>query len=194
MKATLIRIALASLLTTAAYSADTVKLIAHRGGIVDDRFAENSAPSLEAAIRRGYWMAEIDVRESKDGHLVVQHDPDFERFYGVNRNVSDMTWSEISRLRARPGNSRPLEFHELAALAKGRIQLMIDTKEPSHSEAFYSAMERALRDNGLLQGTFFIGTDEARKRFFQKARVSVERDELKAAMMRGEKTGQLYFL
>jgi glycerophosphoryl diester phosphodiesterase len=175
-------------------SAEPVKLIAHRGGIVDERYAENSAAALEAAIQRGYWMVEVDVRESRDGRLVVQHDPDFNRFYGVNRRVGEMTWREISRLRAAPGGERPIEFHELAALAKGRLRLMVDTKEPSHPEAFYAQMERALRDNGLLETAFFIGTQESRMRFKGKARIGVSRQELRDALDRREPASELYFL
>lgn len=175
-------------------STEPLKLIAHRGGIVDERYAENSASSLEAAIRSGYWMAEVDIRESKDGHLVVQHDPDFKRFYGVDRRVSEMTWDEIARLRATPGNTRPIEFDELAKIAKGRIQLMIDTKEPSHPEIFYQSMERSLQQNGLLKGAFFIGTEESQKRFFGKARVSATREGLQAALRRSETVSDKYFL
>jgi glycerophosphoryl diester phosphodiesterase len=187
-------VALIAALAGALSSAEPVKLIAHRGGIVDERYAENSAASLEAAIQRGYWMAEVDVRESKDGRLVMQHDPDFERFYGVKRLVAGMTWAEIQRLRSKPGNTRPLEFHELAALAKGRIQFMVDTKEPAHPEAFYASMEKALRDNGLLENAFFIGTEESRRRFHGKARIGLDRKALEAAMARGEDTRRLYFL
>lgn len=190
------RILVVYAITAAAmlHSAEPVKLIAHRGGVVDDRYAENGAPSLEAAIQRGYWMAEVDVRETKDGRLVVQHDPDFKRFYGVDRKVSEMTWDEISRLRSTPGNQRPLEFHELAALAKGRIQLMIDTKEPSHQEAFYAQMEKALRDNNLLDGAFFIGTGESQIRFKGKSRIGLNREKLQKAKDNREPVSKLYFL
>jgi len=190
------RTVLATALLTAALAsaASPVKLIAHRGGIVDDRYAENSAASLEAAIRARYWMAEVDIRESKDGHLVVQHDPGFQRFYGVNRKVAGMTWDEIEKLRATPGNTRPLQFHELAALAKGRIQLMMDTKEPAHSEAFYAQMEKALQDNGLLEGAFFIGTAESQRRFKNKSRIGLNRRQLLDAIANAEPVSKHYFL
>jgi glycerophosphoryl diester phosphodiesterase len=194
MKRFFIVAALAGAARIFLHSAEPVKLIAHRGGIVDERYAENSASSLEAAIKRGYWMAEVDIRETKDGHLVVQHDPDFKRFYGVNRKVADMTWSETSLLRATPGGGRPLEFHELAALARGRIQLMIDTKEPSHPERFYSEMEKALRENGLLDGAFFIGTEESQNRFKGKSRIGVDRRSLQKALDNREAVSRLYYL
>ena len=170
-----------------------LKLIAHRGGIVDPSYAENSPGAVEAAIRRGYWMIETDVRESKDGHLVVQHDPDFTDFYGDPRLVADMTWDEIKQLRAEPGGSRPIEFHELAALCKGRMRLMMDTKPPSHPEAFYRSMEASLRENDLLDSAYFIGTEESQAWFKGKCRIGVDRDTLRRAAT-GEDVSKLYFL
>lgn len=171
-----------------------VKIIAHRGGVVGDEYAENSPAALQAAIDRGYWMIEVDIRESKDGRLVVQHDPDFERFFGDKRLLGDMTWAEIRKLRATPGDSRPLEFHELAALCRGKLELMLDTKPPEHPEAFFQSMEASLRENGLLDGAFVIGTEQSRAWFHGKARVGVERDELKKAVAAGEDVAKLYFL
>ena len=43
--------------------AASAKIIAHRGGVVGDEFAENSPASLEAAVDRDYWMIEVDIRE-----------------------------------------------------------------------------------------------------------------------------------
>ena len=54
-----------------------LKIIAHRGGVVGEEFAENSPAEIEAAVERGYWMVELDIRESRDGRLVVYHDEDF---------------------------------------------------------------------------------------------------------------------
>ena len=59
-------------------AAQTYHLIAHRGGVVEDKFPDNSAAALAAAVARGYWGIEIDIRETKDGVLVMQHDPDLE--------------------------------------------------------------------------------------------------------------------
>jgi glycerophosphoryl diester phosphodiesterase len=175
-------------------SPTAVRLIAHRGGVVDEHHPENSATSLKAAIQRGYWMVEVDGRESKDGHLVVQHDPDFQRFYRVNRKVRDMTWDEIRSLRSVPDDSRPLEFRELAALCRDRIRLMIDTKEYNHPPAFYAAMEEALRENGLLESTYIIGTRESKLWFKSKARVALRRDDLRRAIEKGEPVDKLYLL
>lgn len=174
--------------------APAYKLIAHRGGIVEGRYPENTKTAIEAAVQRGYWMLEVDIRESKDGKLVVQHDGDFRRFYNDERLVEHMTWEEISQLRSKQGNQRPLQFHELAALCKGKIRLMMDTKGPDHGKAFYEEMEKVLRENDLLSTAYFIGTQESKDYFKGKARISVNRQLLKEAVEKVEKVSQLYFL
>src|ERR1700761_6061583 len=73
-------------------------LIAHRGGVVDSTNVENSLPALKDAIAKGYRAVEFDMRLTKDGVLIIQHDRDLKRYYGIDSNVSDMTWSQLNRL------------------------------------------------------------------------------------------------
>jgi glycerophosphoryl diester phosphodiesterase len=173
-------------------SAEPVRLIAHRGGVVDGHHPENSAGAAEDAIRRGYWMLEMDLQESQDGHLVVLHDS-FEPSFGVRKKAPEMTWDEIRQLRAWEDGSRPLEFREFAEICRGKIQLMIDTKG-QHQPAFFESLERSLRENGLLEGAYFIGTAQARAYFQGKARVTVERDTLQKMVDAGKDISRLYFL
>ncbi len=182
-----------ALLPLAALAQQPLRLIAHRGGIVDCHHPENSWGAANAAIRRGYWMLEIDLQETSDGHIVVHHD-DLQRSFGVLKMPGNLTWDQIRRLRASEDHSHPLEFSEFAALCKGRVQLMIDTKPPHHSNAFYESMEQTLRQNGLLQGAWFIGTPEARAWFKGKARISISEAELKRKVGAGEEVAPYYFL
>ena len=171
-----------------------IKWIAHRGGVVDARYSENSPASLNAAVEHGYWMIESDIRETKDGQAITQHDPDFQRFFGDLRTVSAMTLADIRKLRANPGGTPPMTFRELADACKGRLRLMLDVKEPEHSTAFYDGIERELRRVGLLESTYVIGLNSAKKHLRGKARISVNSAELKEAASRKEDVGKLYFL
>ena len=189
-------VVLASIALAQLVSADAadVRLIAHRGGVVDRRHIENNLPAIEEAVRRGYWMLEVDIRRSKDGKLVVHHDEDFRRFYGDPRRVADMTWDEIQQLRSTPGNLRPLEFAEYAAACKGKIRLMLDTKGRHHDPAFYQAMLDVLEKNDLLESAFVIGNDESRALLLGKAKVGTRAEALRAAIARGEDVAGRYFL
>ncbi len=185
--------ALALLVTTCSAQQDPIRIIAHRGGVVDGHHPENSIGAARDGIRRGYWMLEIDLQETKDGRIVVHHD-DFMQSFGVFKFPADMTMAEIKQLRAVEDHSRPPEFSELAAACKGKVQLMIDTKPPGHPLAFYQSMEATLRKNGLLDGAFFIGTEEARAYFKGKARISISEDEMKKKLAAGEDLSHDYFL
>lgn len=171
-----------------------VRLIAHRGGVVGEAYAENSPAALEAAVDRGYWMIEVDVRESSDGRLVVHHDEDFKRFYGDARLVAETPWSEIEQLRATPGGSRPLLFEELCALASGRLRLMLDVKPPDHSEAFFDSLEESLKNSQLLETAYVIGTDQARRRLSGQAVIGVDSAFLREAAQKGQSVKGHYFL
>lgn len=171
-----------------------LRLIAHRGGVVSADSAENSPAAIEGAIRRGYWMVEVDVRESKDGRLVVNHDSSFRRYYGVDRRVEEMTWEEITKLRANPGGTRPMTFRELCELARGRIRLMVEAKGTQHSEAYYKELESALRDNGLLESAYFLCPPGIPERFRGKARLSSNAQRLREMAARGEPVEKLHFL
>lgn len=169
-------------------------LIAHRGGVVGTEHAENSPASVEAAIRRGYSMIEVDIRRTKDGHAVVQHDESLRRFFGVDANVSDLTWAEVQKLRATPGGTRPMDFEELCARCAGRIRLMLDIKSEAFPQEFYEGLERSLQKHNLLESAFTLGGQRVKTFFKGKLRLSANRKDLAAAVERGEDVGSLYYL
>lgn len=179
---------------TALGGSAEIRLIAHRGGVVDDSHIEHSVAGVEAAIQRGYWMVEADLRRSADGQIIVHHDANFHRYYGDPRRVSDLTWSEIARLRSSPGGARPLAFAELAGLCRGRVHLMLDIKGQSFPREFYAEIEQVLRKNDLLASTFILSNAEAKQYFHGKARLAAGRSELREAHERGEDVARNYYL
>ena len=63
--------------------------------------------SIEAAIKRGYWMLEVDIRRTSDGEPILQHDPTFRRFYGDERRVEDLTWARGATPPVEAGRYKP---------------------------------------------------------------------------------------
>lgn len=175
-------------------SEDRVHLIAHRGGVVDDAHPENSPSSLEAAIARGYWMVECDVRRSKDGQALLQHDDTFERSYGVPRRVDEMTWVEIAKLRATPAGNRPMTFDELCARCSGRIRVMLDIKGRALPDDFHLALIDSLRRHHLLESTFCLVADRVHELSAGAARRAMDRKALTAAVSRGESVSRTAYL
>jgi glycerophosphoryl diester phosphodiesterase len=172
-----------------------LRLIAHRGGIVDDIHAENSRGSIEEAIKRGYWMIEVDVRATLDGEPVLQHDATLERFYGVRRQPEQMNWRELSQLKAQPGGTSPIHFDALCQMCKGKIRLMLDIKNASMPLEFYERMRQSMDKAGLLDTAFMLGGDRWRNVFGPGGtKESANRKALAAAAERGEEVKKRYFL
>ena len=73
-------------------------LCAHRGAMA--RFPENTLPAFREAVRLGVAMIEMDVRRTKDGHLVILHDKTVDRTTDGHGLLRDLTFSEVRRLDA----------------------------------------------------------------------------------------------
>lgn len=81
---------------TIAKKDNAIKVVAHRG---DWRNApENSIPAIEYAINMGVDMVEIDISETKDGHLVLMHDKTIDRTTKGKGLVKDYTLAELKEL------------------------------------------------------------------------------------------------
>jgi glycerophosphoryl diester phosphodiesterase len=70
--------------------------IAHRGDPVSER--ENTLAAFVAAERQGADMIELDLRRSRDGEIVVLHDPTLSRLWGVERKVADLDLVEVQAI------------------------------------------------------------------------------------------------
>lgn len=73
-------------------------VIAHRGA--SGLYPENTLPALRAANCEGADLIEIDVRLTKDRHVVVLHDPTLERTTNGAGRVRAMTLSQVKKLDA----------------------------------------------------------------------------------------------
>lgn len=71
-------------------------IVAHRGFHVT--YPENSLAALRAAAEAGVPMAEVDVRETLDGALVLMHDDTVNRTTDGSGAVNELTLAEIQEL------------------------------------------------------------------------------------------------
>jgi glycerophosphoryl diester phosphodiesterase len=152
-------------------------LIAHRGGIVDSTNVENSLPALDAAIKQGYRMIEMDIRLTKDSVLIINHDKDFKRYYDVDSNVADMTWKQISRLVSDRG-SKVVSLEEEFRHCRGHVQVMLDNKIKGNDTVVWKKLIDLLKRYDLLDSAITIGTDESAIWFTGKIRLSATRRQL----------------
>lgn len=169
-------------------------LIAHRGGVIDSTNTEDSGPPIEAAIKKGYDMIEVDLRLTKDSIFIIQHDPTFERYYGVNKPVSSMAWKEISKLRSSKGGSKVLKFEEVLKLCHGKMQLMIDNKIRGRDSMLFTKLLNLLSRYKLLSQAMMIGTEESTPFFTGKIKLSCTREQLESNMEKPGYSSRNYYL
>jgi glycerophosphoryl diester phosphodiesterase len=75
-----------------------MKIIAHRG--FSGRAPENTMAAFEAALEFQVDGLELDVHRSKDGELIICHDPMVDRTTNGKGFIKDLTWEELRRLDA----------------------------------------------------------------------------------------------
>jgi glycerophosphoryl diester phosphodiesterase len=99
--------------------------IAHRG----DKLAatENSLAAFKSAIDKKADMIELDVQMTKDGQLVVIHDPTIDRTTNGRGLVREMTLAEIQQFKTKEGESIPT-LEEVYQLCRNKIQVLTEIK------------------------------------------------------------------
>ena len=75
-----------------------VEIVAHRGASFDA--PENTVASMKLAWEQKADVGELDVFLSRDGKIVVIHDPTTRRTTGVDGKVAEMTLAELRKLDA----------------------------------------------------------------------------------------------
>lgn len=131
------------------YTWPGILAVGHRGTV---SFApENTIPAFNKAIELGADLLEMDVRETKDGHLVVMHDASVKRTTGQRGIVALMTLDEIRALDAGAwfgseykGTSVPT-FAEALAAIKGRALPDIDFKAGTPQKLVDAVREAGLQ-------------------------------------------------
>lgn len=111
-------------------------VVAHRGIWRDA--PENSLPAIEAAIRAGADIVEIDVRRSADGGLFLLHDETLLRMAGIDEAPEALSSAQLAglTLRNRDGGEnnamtgeRLPSLQQLFDLTRDRIFLHLDVKD-----------------------------------------------------------------
>lgn len=96
---------------------------------------ENSLAALERCVALGVDLVEIDVRRTRDGALVVMHDPKVDRTTNGKGRISDLTLAEIQALTLKGGEEAPPTLEALLEAARGRVLVNIDLKGPLAAQA-----------------------------------------------------------
>lgn len=135
---------------TAKAAAKVKEVIGHKGSCADR--PENTLASIRRAAEVGAHAAEVDVRTTKDGFLVCLHDDTLDRTTEQKGKVSEFTLAEIKKLDAgskfdkKFAGERVPTLQEVLTVAKGKVGVMLDLKEPD--EAYIKKIASEVREFG----------------------------------------------
>ncbi|MDP8244498.1 MAG: glycerophosphodiester phosphodiesterase family protein [Candidatus Hinthialibacter antarcticus] len=124
-------------------------VVGHRGTV---KYApENTLPAFKAAIEHGCDLLEIDIRETKDGELVIIHDSTLDRTTNGSGPVSEHTLAEIKQLDAGSWfsdefkNTRVPTLREALEFMKGKALPDLDFKAGDPKK-----LVKIIKEEGLL--------------------------------------------
>ena len=101
---------------------------AHRGlHAIHAGIPENSLRAFRLAANNGYG-AELDVRMSRDGRLVVMHDESLKRTTGANANISGVTEQVLGQLTLEGTREKVPYLEDVLPLFEGKTPLLIELK------------------------------------------------------------------
>jgi len=107
-----------------------ILVASHRGGHKD--FPENSLAAIDEAIRVGAHVVELDVRETKDGELVMVHDKTVDRTTTGKGEVNSYLYADLQKLflthNGQATSYRIPTLKEALLHTKDRILIDIDFK------------------------------------------------------------------
>ncbi|MEP6888535.1 MAG: glycerophosphodiester phosphodiesterase family protein [Nitrospirales bacterium] len=99
--------------------------IGHRGAA--GHVLENTLGSIEKAIELNVDFVEIDLRLTRDGHVVVLHDATLDRTTRGHGRIKDLTLAQVKRIKTKDGQHVPT-LEEVLKLTDGRVGLMLELK------------------------------------------------------------------
>jgi len=106
----------------------TRRPFAHRGLHDADRgIPENSLAAFDRAIERGYGI-ELDVRMTRDGDVIVFHDPNLDRMTGSHGQIVRMSWQQLRGIRLKGSDETLQTLHDVLLHVRGRVPVLIEVK------------------------------------------------------------------
>ncbi|MBP5192332.1 MAG: glycerophosphoryl diester phosphodiesterase membrane domain-containing protein [Eubacterium sp.] len=130
-----------------------VTITAHRGA--SKKAPENSLSAFEVAIEDGADVVELDVRQTKDGVVVVMHDENLKRTCGVNKKVGNLTYEELQGIYIDAGhkdkypNEKIPTLREAIELVDGRAEMNIEIKSASTDTDLEESVAEIVREYDL---------------------------------------------
>ena len=133
------------------------RVIAHRGLAL--KHAENTVGAFEAAVESGADILETDVHLSKDGTVIVAHDPDLVRVAGRPGLVSDFSERQLAEMDLGFGEGFPTLDRLLRRFPDAKFN--VDLKTRAAVEPFVEVIRGHGAESRILATSFDEPTRQA---------------------------------
>ena len=120
-------------------------------------FPENSIAAIESAIQKGVDIIELDIKMTKDGHLVLMHDKKLDRTTSGKGLVSDYTLAEIKEMVLRAGQGvktlhKVPTLEEALIVCKDRAVINVDHGYQFYDDVMVLLDKHNMHDQVLIKG------------------------------------------
>ena len=136
-------------------SVDPIKIVAHRGA--SGYAPENTVAAFDKAIEMNADFIEVDVQRSKDGKLVIIHDPTVDRTTDGAGKVKDLTLKQLKRLDAGSWKGSQFKgekiptFEEIIKRYRKKTGILMDVKYPKRYPGIEKQIAEILKKHKLEQ-------------------------------------------
>lgn len=135
-----------------------IMVCAHRGNHSDA--PENSLKSIADAINNEITMVELDVRQTKDGELVLMHDKSINRTTNGTGDVDDYTLEELKQYNLYKNNGtltneKIPSLKEVLELSRGKIYIDLDIDKKASFNKVYTVVNQY----GMLKQVLFYSSE-----------------------------------
>jgi len=143
---------------TEKLSDDKIMTCAHRANHITT--PENSLSGIIDAIDKNIDMVEIDIRETKDGQLVLMHDKTINRTTNGSGNVSSYSLQELQGFKLYNTNGvltdeKIPSLKEVLLLARGKIYIDLDISK----KAKFNKVYPVVKQYGMLHQVLFYSSN-----------------------------------
>jgi glycerophosphoryl diester phosphodiesterase len=132
------------------------RLYAHRGA--SHELPENTLPAFARALELGADAIETDAHLTRDGHVVLSHDPTGARTCGVPRAIAEATLAEVREWDAGQGTRIPTLEEALAAFPGVRFNVDAKSTHPAMVGRTIDEIRAAGAEERVLLASFDVAT------------------------------------
>jgi glycerophosphoryl diester phosphodiesterase len=131
-----------------------MQIIGHRGAA--GLAPENTRASFKAAINAGVDWIELDVRKTRDGHVVLSHDPHTIRTGKRLHIISRTEYAKLKKIKLKDGLTIPTIAEAFNAI-DGQAKIIIELKTKGCAQTVVQNIERMVK-NGASYDQFMVSS------------------------------------